>query len=228
MNPGKSEFAGLTFTYQSLPAGEWQSTAEGHSYKFKMDGKDYPDGLGDMAVWKAIDANSWQTTGKLNGKVVATDTLNVSADGSSLTVTTKRTKPNGSAIDATTTFQRLSGGPGLRGKWKATIMKSSSPPVLELVPSGSNGLSFREPDWDIACESKLDGKDYPCTGPTVPAGWTVAMTKGGARSLDLLMKKDGKAYYRETYTVAPDGKSMTAIGGATATNEKVKIVYDRD
>jgi hypothetical protein len=79
----------------------------------------------------------------------------------------------------------------------------------------------------LTCDGKLDGKDYPCTGPTLPPGWTVAMTKAGARSLALSVKKDGKPFYKVTYTVAADGKTMTEVGGATATNETVKIVYDR-
>ena len=155
-----------------------------------------------------------------------TDTLKVGADGRSLTIAAKGTKPNGDPLDSTVSYQRVSGGPGLAGKWKTRNVQTSSPSVVELVPSGSDGLSFREPDFGLTCDSKVDGKDYPCTGPTLPPGWSVAMTKAGARSLDLLVKKDGKPFYKVTYTVAADGKSMTEAG-ATATNEKVKIVYDR-
>jgi hypothetical protein len=34
----------------------------------------------------------------------------------------------------------------------------------------------------LSCDGKLDGKDYSCTGPTLPPGWTVAMTKAGAQT----------------------------------------------
>jgi hypothetical protein len=203
------------------------SLPDGMSYQFKMDGKDYPDGLGDTASWKSIGANTWQTTWKLNGRVLTTDSLMLGTDGKSLTVNSKGTKPNGDAIDDTTTFQRVSGGPGLAGKWQTRNVKSSSPAVVEFASSGSDRLSFRLVDMGLACDSKLDGKDYPCTGPTLPPGWTVAMNKAEARSLDLLVKKDGKPFFKVTYTVAADGKSMTETGGATATNEKIKIVYDR-
>jgi hypothetical protein len=226
MNPAKSDFGAITITLESLPSGEWRSTADGQSYTFKMDSKDYSDGLGDTAAWKVIDANTWQTTWKLNGTVLSTDTLRVGTDGS-LTVSTKGTSPNGEAIDDTTTFQRVSGGPGLAGKWKTKNVKSGSPEVMELLPSGGDGLSFKEPANGLTCDARLDGKDYPCTGPTLPPGWTVAMSKAGARSLDLMVKKDGKAFFKVTYTVAADGKSLTESGGATATNEKIKVAYDR-
>ena len=115
----------------------------------------------------------------------------------------------------------------MAGKWKTKDVKSRSPSVVELAPSGSDGLSFKEPDMGLSCDAKLDGKDYPCSGPTLATGWTVAMTKSGGRSLDMLVKKDGKPFFKVAYTVAADGKSMTEIGGATATNEKMKLVYDR-
>jgi hypothetical protein len=226
MNQAKSDLTSTTITYESLPSGDWQSTADGNTYKFKMDGKEYPDNLGDIAAWKSIDASTWQTTWKLNGKVLATDTLKLAADGS-LSVNTKGTRPNGEAIDNTTTFQRVSGGPGLPGKWKTANVKSSSPDVMELAASGTDGLAYKVPADGLVCDSKLDGKDYPCTGPTVPPGWTVSMTKAGARALDLTVKNNGKAFYKFNYTVSSDGKTMTATGGATGSGEKVKFVYDR-
>ena len=53
------------------------------------------------------------------------------------------------------------------------------------------------------------------------------MTKAGGRSLDLMIKKDAKPFFKVSYTVAADGKTMTETGGAVATGEKIKIVYDR-
>jgi hypothetical protein len=226
MNPAKSDLGGTTVTYEKLPSGDWQSTADGQPYKFKMDDKDYPDGMGNTAAWKTINASTWQTTWKLNGKVLSTDTLKLGADGS-LSENTKSTRPSGEAINDTTTFQRVSGGPGLAGKWKTKNVKSSSPAVMELVAYGSDGLSFKEPANGLNCDAHLDGKDYPCTGPTLATGWAVSMAKAGARSLDLVVKKDGKPFFKISYTVDADGKSLTEIGGAAATDEKVKIVYDR-
>lgn len=227
MNPAKSDFGGTTITYTNLPSGEWEATGGGQTYKFRMDEKDYPDGFGGTAAWKSIDASTWQSVSKLNGKVLATDTLKVSADGITLTVSTKGTKPNGEPLDGTSTAQRVSGGSGLAGKWRTKNVKSNSPSVLELAPSGNDGLAYRVADMGLNCDGKLDGKDYPCTGATLAPGWTVAMTKAGARSLDLLVKKDGKSFYKVAYMVSADGKTMTETGGATATNEKVKVVYDR-
>jgi hypothetical protein len=227
MNPARSNFGELTVVYEQVPSGEMQETTSGQSYKFKVDGKDYPDHFGNTFAWKSLSSTSWERTLKLKGKVLTTDTLTLSPDGKSLTTDSKGTKPNGETIHDTFVFERVSGGPGLAGKWKASNMKSSSPSLLELTPSGSDGLTFKVVDMGLTCDSKLDGKDYPCSGPTLSEGWTVALVGSGLRSLNMTIKQNGKDFYKVVYTVSPDGKTLTESGTATGTDEKIKVVYDR-
>jgi hypothetical protein len=226
VNLAKSDFGQTTVTYQSLPGGEWQTTAFGVTYRFRMDGKDYPDTMGGTNSWKAVDARKWEITGKVNGKVTATDTLKLSDDGKSLTDTGKQMKPDGGTMDAVTVYQRAAGGPGLGGKW-VTKNVSGSAGVIEMTQSGTEGLRFKDTDMGMTCDAKLDGKDYPCAGPMMPQGYTVAMKNAPPRSLDLTVKKDGKEFFKATYTVAADGKSMTETGGAVANTEKFRVTFDR-
>jgi len=225
-NLAKSDFGQSTITYESLPGGEWQSTGFGMTNKFKMDGKDYPDGLGGTNTWKAVDANRWEVVGKLNGKVTATDTLQLSADGKTLTDSSKQVKPDGGTMDSSTVFRRVSGGPGLAGKWQ-TKKVSGAAGVIEFASSGTDGLSFKDSEMDMTCDSKLDGKDYSCAGPMTPPGFTVAIENAPPRSVHLTVKKDGKPLFEATYTVAADGKSMVETGGAVGSPEKIKVAFDR-
>jgi hypothetical protein len=227
MNAAKSDFGESTVTYSQLPSGEMQSTADGRSYKFKPDGKDYPDPFGNSAAWKSLDASTWETTWKLKGNVLTVDTLKLSEDGQTLTIHSTGAKPNGESIDDTVTLQRVSGGPGLTGQWKTKNLKSSSPNVLELAPSGADGLVYRILDMNMTCDAKLDGKYYPCSGPTLGPGWTLAWLKAGPRSLEWSVQMNGKPMYKGVFTVSADGKTLNDTGGATATNEKNKVVYDR-
>jgi hypothetical protein len=227
MNPAKSDFGETTITYEQLPSDEMQVTVDGQPFKFKIDEKDYPTPFGNAVAWKSLTPTSWQQTSKLKGKVLTTDTLTLSADGKNLTVNSKGTKPNGEAIDDTIVMERVSGGPGLAGKWKTKNLKSSSPSVLEFASTGPDGLTLKIVDMGLTCESKLDGKDYPCTGPTLAEGWTVAFSNTDPRSLAMTVKRNGKPLYKVQYAVSPDGKTLTETGAATATNEKVKVVYDR-
>jgi hypothetical protein len=202
VNLAKSDFGQTTVTIESLPGGQWQSTAFGITYKFKMDGNDYPDNMGGTAAWKAVDRNTWELVAKANGKVTETDTFKLSADGKTLTDAVRQMKADGGSIDSTTVYQRVSGGPSLTGKWRTQKVSGASG-VIELTPSGTDGL----------------------TGPMLAPGFTVAMTNK-ARSLNLTVKKDGKPFFTATYTVTADGKSMTEAG-TLASGEKIKVLYDR-
>src|SRR5689334_3179207 len=104
VNLAKSDFGQTTLTLESLSNGEWQSTAFGVSYKFRMDGKDYPDNMGGTASWKAVDPQTWELVAKANGRVTETDTFKLSADGKTLTDAARQMKANGGSIDSTTAF----------------------------------------------------------------------------------------------------------------------------
>ncbi|PWU10536.1 MAG: hypothetical protein C5B51_04060 [Terriglobia bacterium] len=224
-NLAKSDFGQTFMTLESLPGGEWQSTAFGITYKFKMDGKDYSDSLGGAVAWKAIDASTWEMVAKANGKVTETDTFKLGADGKTLTDNAKQMKAGGGSIESTTVYERVSGGPALAGKWKTKKVSGASG-ILEMTASGSGGLIFKDLDMGMSCDAKLDGKDYPCQGPLMPPGFTVAM-QSAARSLDVTVKKDGKPFFKATYTVSADGKSMTETGSTASGSDQFKIVLDR-
>jgi hypothetical protein len=105
LNYGKSVFdpentlQRRTATFESTPDGfkhvQVTLLANGSTsrveYTVKFDGKDHPiagSALDTVAV-KRIDANTIERTGKVGGKVVETATRSVSADGKTLTITTK-------------------------------------------------------------------------------------------------------------------------------------------
>ena len=227
MNPAKSDFGQTTTTYEQLPTGEMKWTAGGQSYTFKLDGKDYPAFFGAEAAWTALGPTSWQTVWKLKGKVLSTDTFTLSPDGKSLTVHSKGTKPNGEPMDDTMVSERVSGGPGLTGKWKTKNVKSASPSVLEIATAGTDGMTFKIVDMQLTCAAQFDGKDHPCSGPTLGPGWTIAVAKQGAQGFDMTVKNTGKLVFKSVYAVSADGKTLTEHGTAAGTTEKTTVVYDR-
>src|SRR5690242_3819348 len=111
MNLAKSNMGESTITYEQ-DAGGMKATADGQSYTFKTDGKDYMTPWGMSQAWKAVDDKTWQVTEKTNGKVTATSTAKLSADGKVLTVDAKRVKADGGTSNDTMTFQRVAGTTG--------------------------------------------------------------------------------------------------------------------
>lgn len=227
MNVAKSNFGDTTVTYEQTSGGEMKATMDGQSYTFKTDGKDIMTPWGMTQAWKAVDAKTWEITEKTNGKVSCTSTAKLSADGKMLSLDSKRIKADGGTSDDSMTFERVSGGPGLAGKWKTKNLKSSSPETMTLAPKGSDGLTLSFGNEGGVCDAKFDGKAYPANGTMWPAGWTCAVARNGAGALDLTWKREGKDMYKSTLAASADGKTLTETGGAAAVNEKVTIVYDK-
>jgi hypothetical protein len=125
------------------------------------------------------------------------------------------------------TFERVSGGPGLAGKWKTKNLTSSSPETLSLAPNGSDGVTVTMGNEGGVCAAKFDGKDYPAKGTMWPAGWSCVIAKNGESALDLTWKKEGKDMYKSRLTAAAGGKVLTETGSAAGVSEKYTIVYDK-
>jgi len=227
LNPSKSDFGQLTVMYEQAPGGAFKATMDGLSYTFTMDNKPAQTPWGTTDAWKPVDATTWQTTSRANGKLVGTASIKLSPDGKTLTVNSKMMKVTGETSDSTMTFQRVSGSTGLTGTWKAAKLQSSSPGVLSVAGKGADGLVLTFVDQNGVCDAKLDGKDYPAAGPLWPAGWTCALSPNGANAFDVSWKKDGRPMYKSTFTASADGKTLTETGGAVGTTEKIKAVYDR-
>jgi len=225
LNPAKSQFAGNTMIIEQLPSGEMQITAEGQTFKFKADGKEYPGPFGTTATWKQIDANNWENVTKM-GTMVTTGTSKISADGKTMTTVDKGKKPNGEDFLESSTWQRVSGGPGILGTWKSTKVQTTTE-NWEISANGDDGLTFKIADYNAVCSLKFDSKDYPCTGPTMPKGFMMSAKKTGARSIEITDKMDGKVIFNDMFSVAADGKTMTDEGTAAGTKEKVTVVYDK-
>ena len=106
-------------------------------------------------------------------------------------------------------------------------MQISSPDVLQITVGKDDGFIFAVPAYKMTADVKFDGKDYPASGPTIPAAFTLALKRLDARSFEMIQKVGGKVVYRDTFTVSADGKTLTDIGMAEGTQEKTKAVYDR-
>jgi hypothetical protein len=229
LNLAKSEFTGTTISIEQTAAGAMKYTAEGQSYTFNVDGKPYPGPFGSTAAWTQVNPTTWQAVWKMEGKgtVLSTDAIVVSADGRTLTITSKGTTPNGESFENVTEYRRAAGTAGLVGTWKSTKVQLSSPEIVKMSATDGGGLRWDLPAYKASVDLKFDGKDYTATGPTVPPGITLSLRQTESRSFELVQKFGGKIVYRGTYTVSPDGKTMTVFSTAEGTQEKVKAVYDR-
>lgn len=228
MNQAKSHLTGTTMKFSPASNGMIRETQAEGSYTFKTDGQSYPALFGATENWKEMGGHTWQTTVHLKGVLLATDISKLSSDGKTLTVTSEGTRPDGTTFHNTDVYTRLAGGEGLIGTWKSKEVKMSSPGTLEFAANGQNGLTWILPSIKAKLDAKFDGKDYAPTGPTVPDGLTLALTKTGPRSFSMVEKVNGKPMFKGKYTASADGKTLTEVSSPVSVNEQQTVVYDKE
>lgn len=118
-------------------------------------------------------------------------------------------------------------GKGFFSKWKSTKYENNSPTTAKIDANGDNGIIWNIPEIKASVNLKFDGKDVAPTGPTVPNGLTLAATKVGHRSFDLVEKMNGKVIFKARMTVSADGKTMTEVGTAVGSTVPERLVYNK-
>src|SRR3989442_15419405 len=91
-----------------------------------------------------------------------------------------------------------------------------------------DGIDADGKPMHVAWSGKFDGKDYPVTGD--PNGDTRSYRKVNDRTLEVTVKKNGKATVTARTVVSADGKNRTpTINRTTPKDKKFKnvAVYDK-
>jgi hypothetical protein len=227
LNPARSNFGETTVTYEAMADGQMKVTVAGQSFTFKADGKDYPTPFGNVTAWKTVDASTWEVTNKANAKPTGTATYKLAADGKTLTVDNKNIMASGETTTDSAVYERVSGGPGLAGKWKTKNVKIGSPGTVTLAASGPDGLVLTFVEEKGTCSAKFDGKDHAASGPIWPAGWTCSIARVGTSAFELAWKREGKVMFKDTFTASADGKVLIDVSAAPGSAEKITAVYER-
>ena len=228
LNAKKSDVSGDKLVIKRLAGDEMQLDTAGMSYKFKIDGKPYEAFFTAKAAWKQIDKNTWHVENTGGGKVLWTDTLAVSPDGKSLTITTKGLRPNGQSFEDTQTYTRTS-GEGLTGEWQGKSFNAESVATIKFDAAGADGLTLTMPGMDATVQAKFDKQEYPVKGPLIAPQYTTTLTKVDERTIRYDEKQAGKPTFVRTFQVSGDGKAMTMTltPAAAGSTPLAKIVYDR-
>jgi hypothetical protein len=227
LDPSKSNFAGQTLKFEAAENGALRCSAGGQSYTFKTDGQPHPALFGRVVSVREIDPGLWQMTTSYNGRVLSFATMTISSDGNELLESARGVRPSGESFESTTLYTREAGASGMLGTWKTKELKNSAPVAMQFAAAEQGGLAFSLPALKAMSVLKLDGKDYPAVGPTIPEGFTLAIQQTGPRAVTVLQKINGKPVFKSTYVVSDDGKILTTTGTPATVDEPVTAVYIR-
>jgi hypothetical protein len=227
LDPAKSQFTGDTFTYSKAANGLLHfSDGSTENFDFGVDGKEYKMPSGYTTSWTAAGPSGWDSTTTLEGKVLDKVHRQLSADGKTLTITSTGTKPDGSSFADESVYTRVSGGSGLEGKWRSVKVKISSPSNFVMEASTPGSIKWVIPDYKESAAGKADGSDLPVTGPTAPAGLTIAVKLDSPTKHSYIAKMNGKPVGYAVQTLAKDGTSFTEIDWSPGKeSEKTTSVY---
>ena len=192
LNTSKSNLTGDIMHYADAGSGMLKYTDSDQTYTFKPDGSPFTTPMGMERTFLKTGDDSYTATSKKGGVLLRTTTIKVSSDGKTLMEEAKGTKPNGDNFDDTFAYVRTSPGSGLIGGWKSTEVKLSSPNSLSIQTDSADGVTMTLSAIKASCQAKWNGKDFPATGPTVPDGLTLALSKTGPSSFKLVQKFKGK------------------------------------
>ena len=158
---------------------------------------------------KAVDDHSIARSTKKGDKVVGESTLQVSADGNTLTGTFKdMSTPNAPPVTGKYTDTRVAAAPAgahaVSGSWKpAKIDTVSDEGLTNTFKHEGDTFSMSSPAGQ-SYTAKLDGTDTPINGD--PGGTVASVKRLSDTSYQETDKRDGKVVGVATMTVGADGK----------------------
>jgi hypothetical protein len=228
LNVEKSKLAGETFTYTATATGFEYSNGSTVKFEFATDGKDYPIIPGRTVSWTKSGDNTWDSVYKDgHGTVVSKVHRVLSADGKTMTVVSTNYHADGTTAEETDVRERVSGGPGLAGKWKEVKVSVASETMIVSVPSAGH-VKYEIPRQKETLEGPVDGTPSPLRGPRVPEGATVAFKEVTPNKLAWTYASKSTVLEKGMDSVSSDGKSLTRVGWAPGKeSEKTIEVYDK-
>ncbi|MBV8681763.1 MAG: hypothetical protein JO111_02735 [Caulobacteraceae bacterium] len=188
-------------------------------FKVKADGAPHPmpadtPYVNQIAV-TVVDSHTVRAVGSQGSQQMGVQTWTASPDGKTLTLKfdTNPIHPGAPSGETTSVFRRLAAGPAgshaISGSWHRTgiasmsdsnatvTLKVDGPTVIYTSAGGTN------------YHAVAGGKPVPVRGD--PTGLMASVEKMGDRKLVETDWRKGKKVEVDTYTVAPDDKTMTVV-----------------
>jgi hypothetical protein len=200
-----------------LQNGMYECKSCNPTYKIKADGSDqtvtgHP--YVDTIAIKVDNNHQISETDKKGGKVVATSTSVVSADGKTVTYTFKdSSNTNGGPPvtgkgEAALVAKGPAGSHAISGSWRTTKMESlSDNAIVWSYKINGSTITMSNPTGQTYT-AKLDGSDAPMKGD--PGTTSVSVKMLGKDTLEETDKRAGKVIGVFKMTVAADGKTAKA------------------
>lgn len=180
----------------------------------KADGQDHAVSghpyLDSIAV-QVVDAHTIKETDKKGGKVVATTTIAVAADGKTAHFEfNDSSNSSGAPVTGNGEMKQVAAGPAgshpVSGSWVTANIANMSDNATQITFKEEGGMLSMSAPTGQSYQAKLDGTEAPYKGD--PGINSVMVKKTGKTTMVETDKRDGKVVAVLTSTVSADGKTM--------------------
>jgi hypothetical protein len=224
MSQRRSNFTGITMRIEGAGNGAIKFVNPNFTYTVKTDGTRARTPGGGIMTLQRTGNNGYHETDWMKGKETGQANWRLSKGGRTLTVHNYGTNPDGSKFSGTNTYVRVGVGTGLAGEWKTASVKMTPQSfTMRLV---GHELTWHIPQINATLKAPTNGAEAHPTGPTLPESLTLSVTRQSARSLKVVQELRGKVVFTGTYTVSPNGQTMT-VEGKNAKGEAMKSVREK-
>src|ERR1700680_1251507 len=189
----------------------------------KVSGHDYYDSI---AV-KIVDPHTIETTNKRAGKVVDTNSMTGSADGS--TLKGKFTDYNGAKpAPGWSTEKRGAAAPtgahAVSGSWQQNSLSEGNDALTVVsYKMGSDGLTMQANGQSY--DAKFDGKEYPIAGD--PGHTSVTLKKIDANTVEETDHRAGKVTDEIRLATSKDGKSLEVTDKDVVHGQTTTLTFEK-
>jgi hypothetical protein len=189
------------------------------AYKVKVDGAPHalPAGMtyvNQLAV-TVVDAHTVRAVGSEGTKEMGVQTWTVSSDGKMLTVQfdLDPIHPGAPRAEATTVYTRVAAGPAgshaASGTWRRTAITAMSDSNATMTLKVDGPTVVYTSGTGTYYHAVSGGKPVPVRGD--PTGLMASVEKIGDHKFVETDWRNGKKVEVDTYTVAPDGKTLSVV-----------------
>jgi hypothetical protein len=199
-------------------------------FKIKADGTDQPvpeHAYLDHESVKVAGPTSIEITDKKAGKIMSTQTLTLSADGSKLTgkfTSYSGEKPFSGGFTEKRVAPAAPGAHPISGSWMQDSMADMSDVAQTVtLQSTPNGLKMM---WNgLTTDAKFDGKEYPTVGD--PGKTMVALKRISDTQIEETDRRLGKVFDIIVWTAAADGKTIKVVDTDPEHGTKTTYIVDK-
>jgi hypothetical protein len=202
--------------------------SEPNAETIAVDGTDQPGMSESTLSVTAQGPRVWEVVRKSKGRTLLRAIWTLSEDGKTLHDAYTEYRADGSPFTVDYLYLRKAGESGFAGTWQSTSEVYVSPYEIQIRSYQGDGFSLLDLVAGIDKDLKLNGKDYPNSGPNASPDMQSSGQRISDRRLELTDKLKGKVQSTDDFELSPDLQTLTETQHFPDQGKPIILVFKRE